>query len=364
MTIGIDCHILEDYRTGAARYVFNLLKYWAKQNINFILYFKSQVPKDIPESDNFQKKLLKSRSNALFVHCFLPRAAKKDKVDILFCPAYIAPIFYKGKIALALHDIIYEARPDLYNWPSIFDRILLKKVSKISAKKAKIIFACSQFTKDEIIKHYKINPEKILVIPLAVDEKFKFLKNDKNVGYLVSNIKKRCGIKDKFILYVGAVINRRFIPEMIKAFTMITDKLPEYQFLIGGPNYTGLKINQNKVVHINYIDENDLAFLYDAADLFIWLSSYEGFGLPPLEAMASATPVITTKMGSLPEVVDEAALFVENPEDINEISQAIYKGLTDKDLRKELIENGLEQAKKFSWQRTAKETLNNLLENE
>ena len=362
MKIGIDAHILEDYRTGAARYLFNLLQEWSKLSQKFVLYFRNRTPNDIPDSDNFQKRIIKTNSNALFIHYFLPRAAEKDKVDILFCPAYVAPIFYKGKIALALHDIIYEARPDLYNWPSVFDRILLKKVSKISAKKAKIIFACSQFTKNEIIKHYKINPDKIFVTPLATDKKFTphFLKKSRGL----KNIKRKYGIKDKFIFYVGAIINRRFIPETIKGFIKTTDKLPDYQFLIGGRNYTNQEIKGKGVIHIDYIDENDLNILYNAADLFIWLSSYEGFGLPPLEAMACATPVITTKMSSLPEVVDEAGLFVENPENINEISQAIYKGLIDKELRKELINRGLEQAKKFSWQRTAKQTINNLLENE
>lgn len=353
MRIGIDAHSLEENRTGVGRYLFNLLKEW--KNLDLVLYFKKKIPDDISNG-----KVLNTSSNALFMHYYLPKAAKKDKVDILFCPGYVAPVFYKGKIALALHDIIYEARPDLYNWPSVFDKILLKKVSKISAKKADVIFACSQFTKDEIIKYYKIRPEKIFVIPLAVDEKF-----IKNVGHptshITSHIKKKYGIKNKFIFYVGAIINRRFIPETIRAFANITDKLPEYQFLIGGTNYASLKINQKGVIYIDYIDENDLNILYNAADLFIWLSSYEGFGLPPLEAMASATPVITTKMGSLSEVVDEAALFVENPKDINEISEAIYKGLTDGNLREKLIRKGLEQVKKFSWQKTAEETLKILI---
>ncbi len=97
--------------------------------------------------------------------------------------------------------------------------------------------------------------------------------------------------------------------------------------------------------------------MYNAADLFIWLSNYEGFGLPPLEAMACGTPVVTTKMGSLPEAVGNSALFVKNPENIKEISKAIYKGLSDKKLQEKLIKKGLEQVKKFSWQKTARETL-------
>lgn len=349
MLIGIDCHNLEVHRTGAARYLMNLLKHWANKNHEFILYFKNKIPADIPDSNNFQKKILKTNSNALFVHYSLCWAATKDKVDILFCPAYVAPVFYKGSIALVLHDIIYEAQPDLYNWPSIFDKILLKKVSRISAKKSKIIFTCSEFSKNEILKYYKVNPKKVFVIPLAADEKFR------NVGDSVSNIKK------KFIFYVGAIFKRRFIPEAIKAFKKLSDKLPDYKFLIVGKNHTGQPITGNGIVHKDYVNEDDLVLLYNTADLFIWLSSYEGFGLPPLEAMACGTPVVTTKMGSLPEAVGDSAIFVKNPEDIDEISRAIYKGLTDENLREELIKKGLEQTKKFSWQKTAKETLRVLL---
>jgi len=352
--IGIDCHNLEGYRTGTARYLVNLLKYWAKKsielNIELILYFKNKIPEDIPKSQNFQSKILGGRSNALFMHYRLCWAATKDKVDILFCPNYIAPILYRGKIALTLHDIIYEARPDLYDWPSVFDKILLKKVSKISAKKAKIIFTCSEFSKKEIVKYYKVNPEKVFVIPLAADEKFK------NVGGSTSHIKKR------FILYVGAIVKRRFVPETIKAFNKIIDKLPEYKFLIVGKNCIGEKINGKRIVHKNYVDESDLALLYNATDLFIWLSEYEGFGLPPLEAMACGTPVLSTKKTSLAEVLGNYPIWVENPKDIDEISNKMLEILTNKKLREKLIKAGLARAQKFSWQRTAEKTLKILLD--
>lgn len=349
--IGIDCHNLEIYRTGTGRYLMNLLKYWTKEDPRFVLYFKNRIPEDIPQSQNFQKKILKTGSNALFMHYFLPRAAKKDRIDILFCPNYIAPVFYKGDIALALHDIIYEARPDLYNWPSIFDRILLKKVSKISAKKAKIILTCSEFTKNETIKHYKIDARKIFVIPLAADEKFKKIEH--------------ATPEKKFVLYVGDIIKRRFVPEIIKAFKFLEKTRPElvegYKFLIIGKNYIGQQISQNNIIHKDYVSEDDLVLLYNAADLFIWLSNYEGFGLPPLEAMACGTPVVTTKMGSLSETVGEAALFVENPKNVDEISEVIYRALSDEYLRNKLIEKGLERASKFSWSKTAEETLKILI---
>lgn len=355
MTIGIDCHSLEGQRTGVGRYLFNLIKRWDSfalpVDLQFILYFKQKIPKNIPKNKRFKSKILKSKSNALFIHYYLPGAAKKDKLDILFCPGYVAPIFYKGKIALTLHDIIYEARPDLYDWPSVFDKILLKRVSRISAKKAKIIFTCSKFSKDEIIKYYKIKAEKIFFIPLAVDEKLK------DVGSPTSNIKTKYGIEDRFIFYIGSVFKRRYIPETIRAFLKISEKLPNYQFLIIGKNYINWNFNQKKIIYKEYAEEKDLAALYSLADLFIWLSEYEGFGLPPLEAMTLGTLVITTKKGSLPESLDQAALFVEDPKNIDEIAEKIYRGLIDKKLQKELIKRGLEQAKKFSWKKTAKETL-------
>jgi len=356
MKIGIDCHNLESNRTGTGRYLINLLKHWTnKEGVEFFLYFKNKIPKDIPKSNNFQKRILKSNSNALFMHYFLPKEAKKDKINLLFCPNYIAPIFYKGEIALALHDIIYEARPDLFDWPSIFDKILLKKVSKISAKKAKLIFTCSQFSKKEILKYYKVNPKKVFVIPLSAN-KINY------VGSPTSNIKKKYGIQDKFIFYVGTIFRRRFIPETIKAFKKVLKKLPNYQFLVVGRNCSNKKINGNKIIHKKYVEKDDLILLYNSADLVVWLSEYEGFGLPPLEAMACGTPVLSTKKTSLSEVLGDYPIWVKDPKDIKEIKDKIYKILTDKKMQEKLIKKGLEQAKKFSWKVTAKKTLKILMD--
>ncbi len=149
MIIGIDAHNLEGNRTGVGRYLLNLLKIWVQissgshsdtatyrsgNSIKFVLYFKDEIPGDIPKSDRFELKLLKAGSTAKFVHWDLPRAAKKDKIDVLFCPGYVAPIFWRAKLALILHDIIYEAHPDWFNWQSPADKILLRWVSSRAAK--------------------------------------------------------------------------------------------------------------------------------------------------------------------------------------------------------------------------------------
>ncbi len=378
MKIGIDAHNLEGQPTGVGRYLINLLEQWDKfdlpPDLKFVLYFKKEIPDSLELSDNiFARKLLKApfglQSNAFFMHYLLPQAAKKDKVDILFCPGYIAPIFYQGKIALTLHDIIYQARPDLYNWPGFWDRILLREFSRISARKARIIFTVSEFSKKEILKHYQVTANKVFVISLAADESFRQTSNHDKLA----EFKKKYQIKDKFIFCIGSIFNRRHLPETIKAFEKIANRLPNYQFLVVGVNHTapfididGLvkeanqKLGRQAVLRQDYLKGRDLVALSNAADLLVWLSDYEGFGLPVLEAMACGTPVVTSLLGSIPEVVGDSAVYVKDSRNIKEISWAIYRGLTNEDLRQKLIKQGLARAKRFSWRRCAKKTLASL----
>ncbi|MBU4082415.1 glycosyltransferase family 4 protein [Patescibacteria group bacterium] len=364
MIIGIDGRNLEGGRTGVGRYLFNLLKEWSSfdlpNDLKFILYFKEEIPEDLSFlSNNFQSRNLASgwRSNAFFTHFVLPRAAKKDGIDLLFCPAYVAPLFYGGKIVLTLHDIIYQARPDLYNWPSVWDKILLKRFSKIAARKAEIIFVPSEYSKMEVLKYYQVDSERVFVTPLAADESFRRIDDENKLA----EVKEKYGVKNKFIFYIGSIFNRRHLPEAIKAFGEIAGELPDYQFLIVGKNYTCFSMKSRGVLRKEYINSKDLPFLYNAADLLVWLSDYEGFGLPVLEALACGTPVITSPVASIPEVAGEAAIYIQDNYDIAEISEAMREALTDKSARQELISRGLEQAQKFSWKKCARETLDALL---
>lgn len=377
MKIGIDAHNLEGQRTGVGRYLFNLLKSWNGFNLpsdlEFVLYFQKEIPKDLSFlSDNFEIRNLASawQSNAFFTHYLLPRVAKKDEIDILFCPAYVSPIFYCGKVALTLHDIIYQVRPELYNWPSIWDRMLLKRFSKISAQKAKIIFTPSEYSKREVLKHYQVRPEKVFSTPLAADESFRQIDD---LGKM-KGIKKKYKVKNKFVFSVGSIFNRRHLPEVIKAFEKITKELPDYQFLIIGVDYTsgrqdidGLirevneRIGREVILRRDHIDGKDLVLLYNAADLLIYLSDYEGFGLPILEAFTCGTPIITSPTTSIPEVAGDAAIYIQDAWDLDEIYRAIKKGVINRSVRQELISRGLEQSKQFSWDKCAKQTLDVLL---
>lgn len=374
MVIGIDAHNLEGNRTGVGRYLLNLLQEWSKlsskfkaQSLKFILYFKNEIPLDAPQSELFEYKLLSVGSTAKFMHWDFWRAAKKDKVDILFCPGYIAPIFWRGKLALTLHDIIYEAHPEWFEWKSWADKILLRWVSKISARQADIVFSISEFSRDEIINCYHVPKEKIVLTSLAADPSLSVESHASDINI----IKGKYNIKNKFAFFVASVFERRHLPEVINAFLRLNRA--DYQLLIAGRDYTdgkkvdkmSAKINKelgrNAILRVDFVADTDLRLLYGACAFFIWLSDYEGFGLPPLEAMACGAPVITSDATSLKEVAGGAALLIKNNNDVEEIYQTMKQIIDDEGLRQKLSEQGREQAGKFSWERCAKITLEYLI---
>lgn len=356
--IGVDCHNLEGQRTGVGRYLFNLLREWKSETkTEFFLYFKNEIPEDVrgftPHITN-----LNSKSNALFKHWLLPRAAARDKIDVLFCPDYVLPIYLARRIktALTIHDVVYEARPEEYSWPSWADRILLKWASKQSAKKADVIFVPSEFTKREIVKYYKVNPEKVVVTPLAPDPIFRKINSGKR----------------PYVLFVGSIFNRRFLPQKIKGFTQFAKNHPEFTFLIIGKNHTkpyqdigalaekaNQELGRKAVVWRNFASDEELVCLYNGAFVTLWLSSYEGFGLPVLESMACGTPVITCRAGSLQEVAGDAALYIENPQSPNQIATTLVN-LVKQNLYTGLSTKGLTAVKKFSWHDVAHKTIDKI----
>lgn len=243
-----------------------------------------------------------------------------------------------NNFVLSVHDII----PTIY-----FNRVRkfrnLWFLSEWAIPHPDKIITDSVFTKKELIHYLNVDGNKIHVIPLGVDEKYQPL--DKAV------CKKRFSLDSEmdYILIVSS--NEKW--KNMELVNKIVDRIKEYKFIKIG---YGELLDNSKMINLGYIDEKDMPSLYNACDLFLHPSLYEGFGLPPLEAMACGCPVISANVEPSQEVVGNGGIMCD-PHDVNEWTNVISEVLTNEGLRQNLIKKGLEQSKKFTWEKTAKETI-------
>jgi glycosyltransferase involved in cell wall biosynthesis len=258
------------------------------------------------------------------------------------------------KTIITCHDIIPIAYYNTQNpvW----------KLNAKGLKKAERIITVSEFSKKDISRYIKYPEEKIEIIPPAVDHNLYYQNRDRSILE-----KYRIKENENVILYVGAEEPRKNIQLLIDSFRKLKNKIPQVKLLkVGMPNYIGVRKKllkqieslglQQDVIFAGYVSETDLAKIYNAVDLFVFPSLYEGFGMPPLEAMACGTPVITSNTSSLPEVVGNAAIITD-PYDTAGLAEKMYALLTDQTLCRSIIKKGLARSKVFSWDEAAKKTL-------
>ncbi len=292
---------------------------------------------------------------------------KKDKADFFFSPFYLKPFYCPVKSSIVLHDISYEAHPE---WFDLKSQVILKALSKFSAKTTDKIFTVSNYSKSEIMRFYNINPDKIAVTHLAPDDSFVKINDAKKIGAL----KEKYNIKNKFILSIGSMFNRRHIPEIIEAFEKIANKCNNYQLLIIGKNHThpfidinnkikiaNNNLGRNAIIHLDFVSEEELFAFYSSCEINIYLSDYEGFGLPVIEAQFFGKPVITSYNSSLVEVGGDSVEFVKN-NNVEGIYNSLNKLISDEGHKNKLVELGGENLKRFSWERCAEKTLEKTLD--
>lgn len=281
--------------------------------------------------------------------------------DLFWAPHYNIPLFYRGKMIVTIHDICHVAMPEFF--PGFLRQKYAKYVIGKAIKKSCVILTDSEFTLSELQKHFQVDKNKVKVIKLGVSNIY---NNEKSADWKILEEHK---ISNPYLLYVGNIKPHKNIERLIKAFGIINKKIPvKMDFVFVGKKegfITGVdgleeilgKEELNNVYFIDkQIDENNLKILYQNASCFAFPSLYEGFGLPPLEAMACGCPVVASKAASLPEVCGDAAYYVD-PYDVNSIADGIYNVLIDDRLRNTLIQKGLERAKLFDWKKTAEQTM-------
>ena len=371
INIGIDAHILEERYTGVANYLLHFFDYISaipkiERNFKFYIYSKRDLfdNKFLSHPAFIHRKLtIFSYSHFLLYFLFLlPYWAKRDKIDIFFFPFNMAPPTYWNKFIVLIPDLSFYAHPEYF---PLYHRLPYQLFSGYAALRAKKIITISNFSKKEIKKFIKINTDKIKTVYLGVDEKYKKIEDK----ILLDETKQKYNIKKDFILSVGLIFNRRHIYESILAFRTIALKYPNIQYLIVGQNktypyinidYTIQNINselqRQAIIKIDYIkDDTDIIYLYNAALFSIYLSDYEGFGLPVLEAMSCGTPIISTEFAALKEIAGDCQLVVHNPTDIGEIALKMQKLVTDKNLYQKLIDKGVRHARQYTWDKSLEE---------
>jgi len=292
----------------------------------------------------------------------LPKVLLKHKLDLVHFPHFNVPILYPKKFVVTIHDITPKFFPGPKVRKSIIRRLGYQIVFKMGVKKAREVIAVSNHTKDNLVKHFKVPPEKIKVVHNGFNQNFKITTEEN----LLQKTKVKYNITKPFILYVGVWRDHKNLPNLIKAFDILRSEYKlDYQLVLAGKpdsRYPEIKQAINKspfksdIIMPGFVSQNELPLLYNAARLFVLPSFCEGFGLVALESLVCGTPVIASNSTSLPEILKDAALYF-NPKNPAEIAKVSNQVLTDSDLYNDLKTRGLKQAEKYSWDKCASETL-------
>jgi glycosyltransferase involved in cell wall biosynthesis len=307
--------------------------------------------------------------DAWWEHVVLPRAAHAAHADLLFCPAYIVPALARCPVVVT-HLGSYEALPRAFPLGS---RLKRRALFAASARRADLVITVSESSRADIVRYYGVAPSTVRVIPLGVGGAFRPLGRTTAVE---AAARRRFPDGRPFLLFVGKLTRRRNIPQLVEAFSELraggaggAGIARDLGLLMIGPNSAGYDLPalarryrvEDALVHVPYASHEELALAYNAAALFVYPSSYEGFGIPVLEAMACGTPVVTLRNSALVEVARGAAQLAAGASP-REIGGAIAAVLDSADLRAMLRARGLERAEGYRWPRIAVETLAALAE--
>jgi glycosyltransferase involved in cell wall biosynthesis len=358
--IAIDIRRMTEF--GVGTYIRNIIRTLGRldhENQYFLLGSPTKVQEIGPLRGNFQTIPLAHPEHTLKGYREFRSALHKLDCDLVHIPnLFSRPRFLPCPYVMTVHDMLeHMSRPrqqGMWRW------IYFQMTKRVLAGAARI-FAVSNFTRNEIEKLFEIPLNHIEVVYNAIDERFLH-------GHATSAdrdlIAQRYQVSYPFLLYAGRISPHKNVLRLIEAFSALKTELekdqvwPDLKLIIIGDDLSGnpdLRRTvvrsgvQNEVRFLGFVPIDVLRIFYDEAKVFVFPSLYEGFGLPPLEAMAHGTPVITSNISSLPEVVGNAAVLV-NPENVFEIMRAAHRVLTDRALRDRMKERGYQQAKRFSWE--------------
>ncbi|MFC2173571.1 glycosyltransferase family 4 protein [Acidobacteriota bacterium] len=352
--IGIDIRKIEDF--GVGTYIQNLLENLSliDSTNEFCLFGYDKGPvHSLDLGKNFHFIMDRSARYGVMEHVRLPLKVFRNRCHLFHSPHYVLPYFAPALPVVTIHDIIHILFPEyLPNRRALF---YARKIMSRSIRQAACVLTVSERSKCDILDHFNVEPEKVRVIYNGIDESF-LARVDPDERH---RIKERYRLDDPFILYVGNIKPHKNVGRLIEAFALLKedDRFKRHKLVIIGSDaarYTSIRSAvvrgclQTEVRFLGWVPKSFLPGIYQLAECFVYPSLYEGFGFPPLEAMASQIPVVCSSASSLPEIVARAALTVD-PMDTHEIAKKTAQVLTDPALRQRLVADGTENIKRFSW---------------
>ncbi len=328
----------------------------------YLILVRKEALASVPLAENFEAVVVPFPHYSLAEQFFYPSLLRSLRLDLIHFTNFNTPIVGGLPPSLVtVHDLtllFFPGKTRRSFWHRLGYRLVMEK----GIQRAKKIIAVSEHTKNDLSRFLQVPAQKIRVIHEGISTRFKPVKDQA----LIDKVLRRFGISREYLLYVGQWRQHKNLINLIRAFALLkkATRLPHELVLAGGVDPRSLEILplikklglEKEIVLTGFVADEELPALYSGAALFVFPSLYEGFGFPPLEAMSCGCPVVASASASLPEVLDGAALFFD-PTQAEEMAAKIHQVLSSFGLRRELREKGLKQAKKFSWRKTAQETL-------
>jgi glycosyltransferase involved in cell wall biosynthesis len=361
MRVAIDARKLHDF--GIGTYIRNLLRQLARidHDTDYVLLCcEADLGVAAQLGPNFRAVLEPSPNYSLREQIHVPWLLLRERPDLYHAPHYVLPAGVSCRSVVTIHDCIHLMFPQYL--PNRLAYAYARAQMWAAARRSDCILTVSYASKRDILQLFNVRPEKIVVVYNAIDAHFSVTPPEE----AVARVRERYQLEHKFVLYVGNIKPHKNLVRLIEAFNELRKgDLADLKLLIIGDEISKVPalrraVHRHKlhkhVRFLGYLADDQLAILYRLASVFVFPSLYEGFGLPPLEAMASGTPVVTSNVSSLPEVVGDAAILVD-PYDVDSIVDGLRQVLTDPARADDMRRKGLERAREFSWERSVAKTL-------
>jgi glycosyltransferase involved in cell wall biosynthesis len=348
LKIGINATFLNENPTGIGIFTKEVSERLSTLQKNTVVFTSVPLKADVQKTSVSMRGSLQFAHNYyrfIYINTLLPAVLKRLKIEVLFCPIMEFPFIPFSPLVVTVHDLHPVYFSEQFGYSAIHFKFALKLLPFLARR----VIVPSFFVKEELLKAVDLKDEIVDVVYEGYNaELFRPCSDE-----MKAEFSGRYGIKAPYLLFVGSLFPYKNVKTLLKSFMDIKNKIPHSLVIIGRKDVARDPLHEDeRIIYLDYMSTNELPYFYSYADMLIHPSLFEGFGLTLLEAMACGTPVISSRGGSLPEVVGDAGIYFD-PLDSAALSRLILEVVSNRGLRSELREKGFRQVRKFSWDRTA-----------